>query len=183
MRLQRRQLLAALALCAGGARASVAVPAEVAAALPGARLQGQGRLRFLGLRVYEARLWAHAGPGSLVTAWVDQRLALEIEYARALAGGQIAERSLLEMRRQGDIDTATAARWLDALQGLIPDVKAGDRLTAVHEPGLRLRLFANGVLRGETTDLTLAQRFMGIWLAPVTSEPSLRAALLGQAAP
>ena len=163
---------------------SVAAPAEVAANLPGARLQGQGRLRFLGFLVYDARLWAApTTPGSKAGDWTQQPLALEIQYARALDGGQIAERSLLEMRRQGDIAPATAAAWLAELQRLIPDVKAGDRLSAVHEPGQRLRLFANGTLRGQISDVALAQRFVGIWLAPVSSEPALRAALLGLTPP
>jgi hypothetical protein len=157
-----------------------AAPAEVVAHLPGARLQGQGRLRFMGFLVYDARLWSPAlTPGAPAGLWPQQAWALDIQYARALVGGQIAERSLLEMRRQGDIAPATAATWLAELQRLIPDVKAGDRLTAVYEPGQRLQLFANGSLRGHTADTALAQRFVGIWLAPATSEPGLRAALLG----
>jgi hypothetical protein len=166
------------------ATTTTAAPAEVTANLPGARLQGQGRLRFLGFLVYDARLWAPAAtPGQKSDTWPQTTLALEIQYARALDGGQIAERSLVEMRRQGDIAPATAATWLAELQRLIPDVVAGDRLTAVYEPGQRLRLFANGTLRGQTTDANLAQRFVGIWLAPVTSEPALRAALLGPTPP
>jgi hypothetical protein len=179
-------LLAAAALWATRVQANGAlkVPAEVDAALPGARLQGQGRLRFLGLRVYDARLWA-SGPalGHDAAAWAQSTLALEIEYARDLDGQKIAERSLLEVRRQGDIVDATAARWLLTLQRLIPDVRAGDRLTTIHEPGQGLRLFANGTLRGESADLLLAQRFLGIWLAPSTSEPALRLSLLGVSPP
>jgi hypothetical protein len=49
-----------------------AVPAEVAAALPGARMQGSARLRFLGLSVYDARLWS--GP-TLVTERLGRRAA------------------------------------------------------------------------------------------------------------
>ncbi len=190
MPLRRRALLAAGALWAAQAGAnapqSTAVPAEVAAHLPGATFKGAGRLRFLGLLIYDARLWAAPGtPGQPAADWSQQPLALEIQYARALDGGQIAERSLLEMRRQGDVAPATAAAWLAELQRLIPDVKAGDRLTAVFEPGQRLplRLLANGVQRGQIGDAVLAQRFVGIWLAPATSEPALRAALLGLAAP
>jgi len=189
MPLRRRVLLgaavgwAALAHGPSYASPSLTVPAEVAANLPGAHLQGQGRLRFVGFLVYDARLWATTPPAPAPDLWPHKAVALDIQYARALDGGQIAERSLLEMRRQGDIAAATAATWLAELQRLIPDVKAGDRLTAVYEPGQRLRLFANGALRGHTTDTSLAQRFVGIWLAPVTSEPKLRAALLGLAAP
>jgi hypothetical protein len=190
MRLQRRHFLAAAALWAGAARANgapgVPVPAEVGAALPGARLQGQGRLRFMGLRVYDARLWAGASASAQAldaTTWAQQPLALEIEYARALDGALIAERSLQEIRRQGAIDTPTAERWQATLARLVPDVQAGDRLTALHQPGQPLRLYANGSLRGEMADLALAQRFMGIWLSAQTSEPALRLSLLGTSRP
>jgi hypothetical protein len=110
-RLHRRQVLVAGlgALVLGPARATAA-PAEVQAELPGARLQGRGQLRFLGLRVYEARLWV--GPQSADAAAWQVPLALELEYMRALQGPKIAERSLVEMRRQGDIAPAAAERWL-----------------------------------------------------------------------
>jgi hypothetical protein len=173
---------AALALLAAtAAQAGLAAPGEVATALPGARLQGAGQLRFLGLRVYDARLWA--GVSAVHDDWAGQALALEIEYARELSGAAIAERSLHEMRRQGELDPATAARWLQTLGALLPDVRAGDRLTAVHRPGEGLRLFANGVLRGQVQEAALATRFFGIWLSPRTSQPTLRLALLGRAEP
>ena len=174
----RRSLLVAPGLWALGAHASVAVPAEVAAALPGARMQGSARLRFLGLSVYEARLWS--GPTSVSEDWADAPLALEIEYARTLKGSAIAERSLAEMRRQGEIDAATGQRWLTTMVRLFPDVRQGDRLTAVNRPGVGLALFANGQPRGAVDEPAFAQRFFGIWLARQTSEPALRSGLLGR---
>ncbi len=56
----RRSVLALTALAALAPHAfaqAPTVPPEVAAALPGATLQGSGRLRFIGLSVYDARLW------------------------------------------------------------------------------------------------------------------------------
>jgi len=173
----RRALLGAPGLWALGTHASVAVPAEVAAALPGARMQGSARLRFLGLSVYEARLWS--GPTSVSEDWADAPLALEIEYARTLKGSAIAERSLVEMRRQGEIDATAGQRWLTTMAQLFPDVRQGDRLTAVNRPGVGLALFANGQPRGAVDEPAFARRFFGIWLAHQTSEPALRRALLG----
>ena len=155
-----------------------AAPAEVTAALPGARLQGQGRLRFMGLRIYDARLWA-AAPG-LGAEWAMAPLALELLYARGLDGGRIAERSLVEMQRQGEIEAGKAARWLGAMKQVFPDVQAGERLTGVHLPGLGARFFVNGQLRGDVRDAEFARLFFGIWLSPGTSEPALREALLGK---
>ena len=178
MTLPRRTLLCLLAagLPAVAARAP-APPPEVAAAWLQARLVGSGQLRFMGFRVYEARLWA---PDALAAAsWDTQPFVLELQYHRALPGEQIAARSLDEMRRQGAPDAATAERWLAALKAAFPDVKDGDRLSGLHQPGEGARIFHNGSLRAEWREPPLARRFFGIWLSPQTSDPALREALLG----
>ncbi len=175
----RRQalLLAAGACTAGWTRASTA-PSELQQALPGARLQGQGRLRFFGLHVYDIRLWTPAGFAP--ERWADSALALEIEYARTLYGQQIAERSLDEMKRQGEIAPDTGSRWLAEMARLFPDVKQGDRITGLHQPGAGATFFINGQRRGEQREADFARRFFGIWLAPQTSEPALRERLFGR---
>ena len=156
-----------------------AAPAEVVAEMPGARLLGQGRLRFLGMRIYDARLWV-AAASAAASDWAAAPLALELLYARGLEGIKIAERSLAEMQRQGEIDAAKAARWLGAMKQVFPDVQSGDRITGLHLPGLGARFFVNGQLKGEVRDAEFARLFFGIWLSPRSSEPSLRDALLGK---
>lgn len=176
---ERRRLLCAAALVAltPGARAQAAPPPEVALDLPGARLLGQGTLRWLGLRVYDAVLWSRT-PLTPADA-VNAPLALELRYARRLKGPLIAERSLDEMRRQGPIDDENARRWLAAMTGVFPDVDEGDRITGIQRPGVGARFHVNGRLAGELADAQFARRFFGIWLSDSTSEPALRSALLG----
>lgn len=178
-RWSRRAMLLALGALPLAPRAESVVPAEVSAELPGARLQGRGRLSFLGLHVYDARLWV--GEGFVAERYAEHALALEVAYARTLYGRLIAERSLTEMKRAGDIDAARGARWLAAMQRIFPDVAAGDRLTCVQRPGESAHFFFNAAPRGEVRDAKFARRFFGIWLAPQTSEPRLRDALLGTA--
>lgn len=173
---RRRLLLAPLVGAAPWAQARVA-PTEVHGEWPQARLVGSGRLRFIGLNVYDARLWAPGRPGP--DDWATQALALELLYARSLKGALIAERSLQEMQRQGPIDRARAERWLDVMKGTFPDVHEGDRLTGLYRPAAPTRFFLNGALRGEWNDEALSRQFFGIWLAPQTSEPALREALFG----
>jgi len=177
---RRRLLIGAALLPAVGVQARVAPPPEVAAELPGARAQGEGRMRFFGLRVYDVRLWA--GEPALATTWPELPLALEIEYARDFGGIAIAERSLKEMQRQAEIAADTGARWLAEMTRIFPDVSAGDRVTGVHRPGAGVRFFANGRLQGELLDAEFGRLFFGIWLSPRTSEPALREALLGPGA-
>ena len=188
--LSRRQLLMASMLAGGAAwvgeraaeaqTAAPSPPAEVAAELPGARLQGSGRLRFLGLRVYDARLWVASATVGTDGATASLALALELEYARGLDGLKIAERSLSEMQRQGEIDPAVGQRWLAAMKQIFPDVQAGDRITGLNVPGMGARFFINGRLQGDVRDAEFARRFFGIWLSLQTSEPTLRQALLGK---
>ena len=178
----RRQLLTALSgallLANTPLQAKGPAPQELLGEWSAAHLQGQGRLRFMGLQVYDIRLWT-TEPGLPPDAWTRKPLALEIEYARELQGRRIAERSLEEMRRAGPIAGEAAERWLQAMLQFFPDVRPGDRITGVQRPDGVVRFFVNGQLRGEKRDADFARRFFGIWLAPVTSEPRLRAALLG----
>lgn len=154
-----------------------ALPPEVAEELPAAQLRGEGRLRYLGLRVYDIRLWVEPGG--------DRRepdaapLALELEYARSLAGRAIAERALQEMQGIDAVTVPQGERWLKQMQQIFPDVKAGDRITGVQRPGEGARFFVNGQAGGEVRDADFARLFFGIWLSPRTSQPRLREALLG----
>lgn len=178
----RRRALAWLgALPVGAATVAVeaapAVPGEVLAELPGARLRGQGRLTFFGLSVYDARLWVD--DSFRTDAAIDRPLALELVYARKLHGHAIADRSLAEMRRASPMGAADAERWLAAMRATFADVSPGDRMTGVHRPGTGARFFLNGDPRGEISDAAFARAFFAIWLGPATSEPALRQALLG----
>jgi hypothetical protein len=180
LNINRRAAFGAIAaLAAAGLHAQPGAPAEVLAELPGARVQGSGRLRFLGFSVYDIRLWAAAPVPAADVARVP--LALEIEYTRALVGVKIAERSLDEMRRQATIAADVAERWLAQMAAIFPDVQAGDRLTGKQRPGEATRFFFNGKLVGEVRDAEFTKLFFGIWLSPRTSEPALREALLGAA--
>jgi Chalcone isomerase-like len=180
--MRRRDALIGLSAALGAASlraqlsAPAAVPPEVAIELPGAKLQGSGRLNFLLLHVYDIRLWSAEPPGE---DYARSALALELDYARALAGREIAERSIVEMRRIGDFDDSRGRQWLGELVRLFPDVKAGDRLTGVQRDQAA-RFHFNGQWRGELADADFTRLFFGIWLSPRTSEPKLRQALLGR---
>ena len=187
MTMQRRAILLTAAATGLGATstpglaqapANSAAPAELASEWPTSQLQGQGRLTFMTLQVYDARLWTNAKP--VGADWGASLMALELIYARGLRGAKIAERSLTEMQRQGDIDPPRAGRWLSAMKQIFPDVKQGDRITGVNLPGVGARFFFNGKLVGDVRDADFARLFFGIWLSPKTSEPALREALLGK---
>ena len=184
--LKRMARLGVLAVALGAAVASATAAADDAAAppsfvqqaLPAAALLGQGQMRFLGLRIYDARLWV--GPQFKAADFGDYPLALELSYHRAFKGAAIAQRSIDEIERQGELTPAQAQRWLKVLTALLPDVQSGDRLTGLYQPGQGMRFWRGEQPLGATDDAELARRFFAIWLSPRTSEPGLRSALLAR---
>lgn len=174
-----RTAIAASLLCLASVIAAQELRAPSGLSLPGpAALVGKGDLRWLGFAVYDARLWSSAR----LTAkdWPQQPFALELEYRRGFKGGDIARRSMEEMQRVGAVAPAQAERWEQQMRAVFPDVAAGDRIVGVHQPGRGAQFLFNGKPAGEIEDAEFARRFFGIWLAPTTSEPALREALLGQ---
>jgi hypothetical protein len=172
----------ALLLLTGALLAGTMAPAQaqpeptLTAALQDKAALGQARLRVWGFQVYDATLYARAGFDA--QRFEEQRFALELAYLRAFEGGDIAQRSIDEMKRLATIDEATAARWLEAMRRLFPDVKAGDRITGVHVPGIGARFYLNGRLLGAVDDDAFSRQFFGIWLSPRTSQPAMRETLL-----
>ena len=182
----RRMLLSSLMVAALGAPAwaqtipgSEDVRPELEAALPQHRLIGKGRLTKWGFQVYDAMLWAM--PGFKSENLPAQPFALELAYLRDFSSKDIAERSIIEMRRSATISEEQAKTWINEMQRVIPDIKKGDRVTGIHRPGIGAQLLVNGKSSGEIRDVEFARLFFGIWLSPKTSEPKVRAALLAGA--
>ncbi|RQO54695.1 hypothetical protein DBR47_21715 [Paucibacter sp. KBW04] len=140
------------------------------------KLQAQAQMRFFGLLIYDIRLWSRQAVNT--QNWANLPLRLELLYARSLSGREIAKRSLVEMRRQAEIPEAKAKQWLAEMEAAFPDVTAGQRLSGQFLPGQGMQFFVNDKLCRRIADPEFARLFVGIWLAPQTSEPDLRRRLL-----
>lgn len=165
---QLRTVLAAACLLAASALHASPLPI-----LPDFEAVGSGTMRFLGLRIYDATLWSPSGVWS-----ADQPYALQLVYARSFDGAAIARRSIEEMRGQRAYPTTTLARWEQQIRALFPDVKKGDRLIGVRQPGVGVAFYSGTRKLGQIDDEAFADAFFGIWLNPSTSAPALRAQLL-----
>lgn len=154
-------------------------PAAVAAHIPGARLAGEGLLRWFGLRVYEARLWTGQRPQD-PEALLGTGFALELRYARTLEGRAIAAASRDEIARLGLGTPQQRAAWFEAMAGLFPDVAPGDRLTGVNLPGRGVRFYRDDRPLGGIDDPDFGPAFFSIWLHRDTAAPGLRQSLLGR---
>jgi hypothetical protein len=159
----------ALSLCMAAPCWSQPVAKDVHELIPAARAAGNGRLS--------------VAPGFRQADFSAHAFALQLNYLRSFSGAAIAQRSLEEMRRMASIAPDQAAAWQDGLARVLPDVREGDRITGVNQPGRGPLFLLNGKALGEVGDGRFARLFFGIWLAPQTSEPALRAALLAGTQP
>ena len=150
------------------------------------QLLGQAGFRYFGFSVYHAQLWVGQRPRDAESTWPQQPVVLSLQYQRDFKGEAIAQRSIEEMRRHPLMREAAQDTWLQTLKGILPDVREGERLIGIHQPGVGLQMWHQGnQLRelGNLPDPTLARVFMGMWLDPSTSAPELRQRLLGLAKP
>lgn len=161
--------------------ASTPAPGELAQLVPQAQAAGSARLTWWGLPIYDANLWV--APGFRQRDFHEHGFAIQLTYLRALRSADIAERSLVEMRRIEAMSDAQAQQWLSALRQVLPDVQPGDRITGIHRPGHGVTFLVNGRRAGDIGDLRFGRAFFSIWLARATSEPGLRAALVAGTAP
>lgn len=159
---KRRALLLAFLAWPATWLAAMEVPADL-------RRWGRGEFRRFGFLVYEATLWAGDDPQ-------QAPLALRLDYKRSIAGADIAEASVKEMRRTV-ADETRLRDWGARMAKIFPDVKPGDHIVGhYHAAGA---LFMQGERElGRIDDPDFARAFFGIWLDPRTSAPELRAALL-----
>ena len=150
------------------------LPPLVAQDAPGLTRQGEGTMRFFGLKVYDVRLWTAAGKFSYA-----EPFALELVYDMSLKGRDIAERSVKEMRGQGYSDEAKLARWGEEMAKVFPDIKSGETLIGVSMPGKEARFYSRDKFIAAVPDPEFAKAFFDIWLSEKTSAPGVRGKLLG----
>jgi Chalcone isomerase-like len=171
-------IVAVASVMAAADTGTAGLPPAVVEQLPEVRIRGGGELTFMGLSIYDARLYRSAGARGDCAP--DEAFALQLIYKRRLYGGRIAERSVEEMTKLGYGTKEQRARWGAQLKQMLPDVSDGDSLTGVNVPLVGVRFYENGKPLGSIDDREFARAFFAIWLDPRTSEPALRKRLLGE---
>jgi len=159
------------------ATAAQAKPAEIAPVIKATEPQGKGALSWMWLTAYHAELWTDqpVGEGALPAP----PYALSIVYDMDFTADELLDRSIEEMDKAQSLSDAEKKTYSAQLAAVIPAVKKGDRITALRDAAKQVVMYHNGTQTGVLADAVLADRFLGIWLAPTTSEPKLRMALLG----
>lgn len=141
-----------------------------------AKLQGSGKLTWLGFHVYDASFYrSHTLQSS--------EFALDLRYKKSFGGSSIAHRSVEEMKKLG-IPDSQAQSWGKQLASIFPNVEPGQHLTAIYSPKQQgTTFYFEGRPLGTIFGSDFSKAFFGIWLHPKTSAPKLREQLLGKYCP
>lgn len=153
----------------------ISLPEQVVKETPGLQLAGKGRLRWLGLLIYDASLWARGANWD-----AGQDFALDIRYARDIKSTRLIGTTVDEMRRLGVVDERKIAQWTEQMARVFPDVSKGQHLTGVNRAGIGADFYYQGKFAGAIADPEFARAFFAIWLDPRTREPGLRKSLIGK---
>lgn len=136
---------------------------------------GSTRLRVLFWTIYDCTLYSPSGDYQ----GVAPELTLAITYRRNIAASELVERTYDEWRKM-ELSSPRQADWREIMISLWPDVQEDDELTLrVDEHGFS-RFYLNKRFIGAIADEDFTRQFLAIWLAPQTSYPQQRAALLGE---
>lgn len=163
--MRKLMLCLAMVLCPLGAQASV-----IERTLPGAELRGTATFRFIGLKVYDARLYTQGG------AALDWRtdFGIELTYKRTLTQFDIVESTMRELGRTG-----TALPVRAKLEACFDDVRSGDRYLAISDGPNRVGFWRNDRKACTVEHPQFKARFMGIFLGDNTQSKSFTRALKG----
>ena len=149
----------------------IAQAVPVSSAFPGAETRGQATLRFLGLPLYQARLYTPAGRA---LDWQED-MALELTYLRRLSETDLVEATLREFSRTGG-----PLPLRDQLLNCYDDVGRGDRYLAVSNGPDEVLFWRNGQRMCALSHPRIKQRFMAIFLGDNTRSPSFTRRLRGE---
>lgn len=170
----RKAVIIAFALFGAVLAAASIRPSEIGGTIKADRPYGTGSLTWLFLTAYDASLWTDAPVWSM-----REPFALSITYKMSFSREELVERTVEEMQRVSPgLSKEALGRFVSRLSKVYPNVKSGDRITALHVPNQPVRFYHNGVMTSDVSDADFAEPFFAIWLSPQTSEPSLRAGLL-----
>jgi hypothetical protein len=139
---------------------------------------GRGELTWLGLSIYQASLWTSDGEFH----GLEQSLpiALTITYEKNIDNDALVDRTVEEWLHLGIFSEETRSFWAKQLLQIWPDVRPGDSITTLVNEDRSTQFYFNNSLLKELDDPAFGAALLSIWLDPNTSEPDLRAKLIGR---
>jgi hypothetical protein len=148
-------------------------PRELGSLIESRHPYGEAKLRKFLWDIYDISLWTDADVWS-----PNEPYAITVHYLMSFTSDQLVDKIIDELNRLGSPFNAESYR--KKLQGLLPNVREGDRITAYFRPASNVTFFFNGLKRGSVSNGNFAKYFSNIWLSPETEEPETREALLNK---
>jgi hypothetical protein len=147
--------------------------------LPQMTKLGEGEMSYLFWSLYRAELYVNELP---YQHHVYPKL-LKIEYFKSIKKDDLLNATKEQWQHIG-IDDNSITDWLVQLQDIWPDIDEGDQLI-IYVNGEGQSIFYSDISDlstnelGVINDVHFGPAFLDIWLSEKTSEPELRAKLLG----
>lgn len=138
------------------------------------KLVGKARFTVLFWDIYDSTLYSPSGEFNDDT----DEFVLNITYLKDINNKDLLDRTVEQWKHLG-LPKSAYQPYLKNLLTLWPDIYEGDSLT-MHVDNQGTRFYHNQSLTGSITDLGFGQMFASIWLSPNTSQPAIRAQLLGR---
>lgn len=139
------------------------------------KVVGQGHMSWLFIDLYQATLYSATGTHQ--TKLFPQ--ALNINYKKDIKAAHLISATQKEWSKLS-IYSPVHEKWLTQLTGLWPNIKKGDQLLFLVESNGLGYFYHNNQLLGGIKSQQFSEDFLAIWLSQKSSEPKLRAKLLGE---
>ncbi|WP_425046000.1 hypothetical protein [Primorskyibacter sp. S87] len=148
-----------------------ALASAIETAISDAELRGKAVFRFVGLPIYEARLFT---PSGAPLDWSSD-FGLELNYLRNLSGEDLVDNTMSELERIG-----TPMPVQDQFARCFKDVRKGDRYLAVTRGQNKIGFWRNGSPVCTVSHPRISQRFMAIFLGDNTRSGAFTRKLKGE---
>ena len=144
---------------------------------PPLTLRGTATLHWFGLHIYDVSLYTEDQPYQTNTTSV-----LSLEYAISIKHKRLQETTLDEWKRLKIGTTEQREKWISQLDGMWPDIKAGESLSAYFQKDGPTTFYFGDRLLGEIPDAAFGPAFFAIWLDKNCRYPKVQKALLKEEA-
>lgn len=125
--------------------------------------------------IYHSKLYTQTGK---YLPQNEQTTLFEIHYLKDITGKDLIERTVEQWQHLA-IDTSHYQHYIELLSSIWPDIKAGDQLSLLIKPQ-QSDFYFNGHAIGSINSAEFGPLFLAIWVSEYTSQPNLRAHLLGE---
>jgi hypothetical protein len=140
---------------------------------PPLTLRGTATLHWFGLHVYDVSLYTEGQPYTTNTTSV-----LSLQYAISIKHKRLQATTLDEWKRLKIATPEQREKWIAQLDGMWPDIKAGEQLSAYFQKDGATTFYCGDRLLGEITDAAFGPAFFAIWLDAGCRYPKVRDGLL-----